>query len=199
MSFPPQAQRSFVTGIIARFGFADDSWRLDPTVHPFATSAGTEDIRITTRYYDDTIGPALFGSMHECGHGLYEQHLPAEYFGTPAGEAPSQALHESQARLWENAVGHSRAFWRHFFPLAREHFPAALAGVGPDEFHFAVNAVAPTLIRASADQYQVLSLTPHGRDVMAGRVEDVEMAVPLVRQPRPPRTRRRRRRRTAKR
>ena len=93
-SFPAEQQRAFVTGIISRFGFQDNSWRLDPTVHPFATSAGTTDIRITTRYYPDTIAPALFGSMHECGHGLYENGISPALERTPLCRGVSLGLHE---------------------------------------------------------------------------------------------------------
>jgi carboxypeptidase Taq len=150
--YPLDRQRAFVERVATAVGFDLTAGRIDVTTHPFFSTVGPGDCRITTRYCPDDVRTGLFGVLHEVGHGLYEQNLPAEHFGTPAGEATSLALHESQARLWENAVGRSRAFWEHFFPPACELFPEALAGVGLDEFHFAVNAVEPTLIRAGADE-----------------------------------------------
>jgi carboxypeptidase Taq len=150
--FPMEQQRSFVLGIISRFGFQADSWRLDPTVHPFASSSGTADIRITTRYYDNTIGPALFGSMHECGHGLYENGISPALERTPLCRGVSLGLHESQSRMWENLVGRSRPFWRHFFPQLQAAFPAAFGAVDLETFYRAINKVQPSLIRVEADE-----------------------------------------------
>src|SRR5262249_7680878 len=110
------------------------------------------DCRITTRFAEHNFGDGLFAILHEVGHGLYEQGLPAEHHGTPLGEVSSLGLHESQARLWENAVGRSRAFWQHFFPRAGAACPGPLADVSLDEFHVAVNAVEPSLIRVGADE-----------------------------------------------
>src|SRR5205814_397655 len=126
--------------------------RLDSTTHPFFASIGPGDVRITTRYALNRFGTAFFATLHEVGHGLYEQGLPVEHQGTPMGEAPSLGMHESQARLWENAVGRSRGFWQHFFPLARQMFPTALRDVSADEFCFAVHHVAPSLNRVRADE-----------------------------------------------
>ena len=108
--------------------------------------------RITTRFAEHNFCDGFFGILHEVGHGLYEQGLPPEHHGTPRGEVLSLGLHESQARLWENAVGRSRSFWQHFFPAAKAAFPGALADVSLDDFHFAVNAVEPSLIRVGADE-----------------------------------------------
>jgi carboxypeptidase Taq len=150
--FPVGKQRAFVTGIISRFGFQEDSWRLDPTVHPFATSAGTTDIRITTRYYDDTIGPALFGSMHECGHGLYENGISPALERTPLCRGVSLGLHESQSRLWENLVGRSRPFWYHFYPQLQAAFPDTFGSLEQETFYRAINKVQPSFIRVEADE-----------------------------------------------
>src|SRR6185436_18712116 len=95
---------------------------------------------------------ALFSSIHETGHGLYEQGLPEEQLGTALGIAAGMAVHESQSRLWENQVARSRAFWRHFEPRWRELFPAQTAGVTSEDFYLAVNAIEPTLIRVDADE-----------------------------------------------
>ncbi len=150
--FPMEQQRAFVLSIISRFGFQPDAWRLDPTVHPFASNSATSDIRITTRYYDDTLGPALFGSMHECGHGLYENGISPALERTPLCRGVSLGLHESQSRLWENLVGRSRPFWRHFFPKLQAAFPAQFGGVGLETFYRAINKVQPSFIRVEADE-----------------------------------------------
>src|SRR5947209_4806424 len=130
--YPLQRQRTFAQRVAAALGFDFAQGRLDSTTHPFFASIGPGDVRITTRYSLRQFGAAFFATLHEVGHGLYEQGLPAEHYGTPMGQAPSLGLHESQARLWENAVGRSRGFWRCFFPLARRMFPAALRDVAED-------------------------------------------------------------------
>jgi len=113
---------------------------------------GPHDCRITTRYDEHYFPMAFFGILHEAGHGLYDQGLPIEHYGLPPGSYVSLGIHESQSRLWENAVGRSRAFWQCFFPMAQQHFPDALADVSLDDFHFAINDVHPSLIRIEADE-----------------------------------------------
>jgi carboxypeptidase Taq len=137
--------------VLERFGFDPSEWRLDPTVHPFASSIGTNDIRLTTRYHDDNLD-GLFASMHECGHGLYEHGVSPTLERTPLARGTSLGLHESQSRLWENLVGRSLPFWRHFFPILREHFPHALAEVELEDWYRSVNWVQPSLIRVEADE-----------------------------------------------
>ncbi len=149
--FPREAQEKFCRLIAEAFGFDWQSGRLDPTVHPFATRLGPGDVRITTRYYEDFLSPALFGTAHELGHALYEMGLPQEHWGTPMGESASLGIHESQSRMWENFVGRSRAFWEYFYPIAQQHF-TALQDVALDDFVFAINAVQPSTIRVEADE-----------------------------------------------
>src|SRR5262249_26524093 len=100
------------------------------------------------RHFND----AFFGILHEAGHGIYEQGLDPEHYGTPAGSAASLGIHESQSRLWENQVGRSRPFWEHFFGPARAAFPESLADVAVGVFIFAVNDVQPSFIRVEADE-----------------------------------------------
>jgi carboxypeptidase Taq len=109
-------------------------------------------VRITTRYNEHCFTDAFFGIMHEAGHGMYEQGLPAEHFGTPMGSQVSLGIHESQSRLWENFVGRGRPFWKHLFPEAQAVFPEALSEVAPDAFIHAVNKVEPSFIRVEADE-----------------------------------------------
>ena len=107
---------------------------------------------LTTRYNPRHFNEGFFGILHEAGHGIYEQGLPAEHFGTPCGSAASLGIHESQSRLWENQVGRGRLFWEHFFPRARQVFFEALNDVPLDDFVFAINSVRPSFIRVEADE-----------------------------------------------
>jgi carboxypeptidase Taq len=149
--FPVEAQKAFELKVIERFGFDPGSWRLDPAVHPFASSIGIDDIRLTTRYFEDNLD-GLFGTMHETGHGLYEHGVAPALERTPLAHGASLGFHESQSRLWENMVGRSLPFWRHFFPLLQEHFPQALRGATLDDWYRSVNWVEPSLIRVEADE-----------------------------------------------
>jgi carboxypeptidase Taq len=150
--FPVDRQQVFGQSAAAALGYDFDAGRLDTTTHPFCSGHGPGDCRITTRYNPRFFNEAFFGILHETGHGIYEQGLDAEKFGTPVGTAASMGIHESQSRLWENQVGRGRAFWEHFFPRARQTFPAALRDVSLDAWLFAVNDVRPSLIRVEADE-----------------------------------------------
>jgi carboxypeptidase Taq len=151
-NYPIDVQESLGKEAAAAIGFDFARGRLDVTAHPFCTTLGPHDCRITTRYDAHFFNAAFFGILHEAGHGIYEQGLPPERFVLPLGEAISLGIHESQSRLWENLVGRSRAFWQHFHPAAQKRFPAALGDTGLDAFHFAVNDVRPSLIRVEADE-----------------------------------------------
>jgi len=149
--FPVEGQRAFLREVTERIGFDYARGRIDVSLHPFCSGTGS-DVRMTTRYREDQPLDALFASIHETGHGLYEQGLPAAWLGTAPGLPAGMAMHESQSRLWENQVARSRAFWRHFEPRWRELFPAQTAAVTSDELYLAINAVEPTLIRVEADE-----------------------------------------------
>ena len=151
-AYPLDRQRVFGETVAAALGFDFQRGRLDVTAHPFCTGIGPGDTRITTRYDERQFSDAFFGVLHEVGHALYEQGLPAEHFGTPMGESVSLGVHESQSRLWENAVGRSRPFWMYWFPMARRVFHQALHDVTLDQFLAAVNHVEPSLIRVQADE-----------------------------------------------
>jgi carboxypeptidase Taq len=149
--FPIEAQEAFGKEAAAAIGFDFTAGRLDVTEHPFCGGAGPRDIRITTRYNKNDFGDAFFSILHEAGHGLYEQGLPADHYGLPIGEAVSLGIHESQSRMWENQVGRSRAFWELFLPKAQTAF-TSLKGVALDAFYAAINEVRPSLIRVDADE-----------------------------------------------
>jgi carboxypeptidase Taq len=150
--FPAEKQREFVLGIVTRFGFNPDSWRLDPTVHPFASNSCTTDIRITTRYNENFINAALFGTLHECGHGLYENGVSPKLERTLLCRGASSGMHGSQSRMWENLVGRSRPFWRYFYPHLQAAFPDQFGNVDMEIFYRAINKVQPSFIRVEADE-----------------------------------------------
>ncbi|MFM9963298.1 MAG: carboxypeptidase M32 [Planctomycetaceae bacterium] len=150
--FPLAEQQRFAESAAKAIGFDFTSGRLDIAAHPFCSSMGPGDCRLTTRYNEHHFPGAFFGVMHEAGHGLYEQGVDPAAFGSPMGDAVSLGIHESQSRLWENFVGRSRAFWQHFFAPAQQAFPEALTGVGLDDWYAAINDVRPSLIRVEADE-----------------------------------------------
>ncbi|HEY9248298.1 MAG TPA: carboxypeptidase M32 [Rariglobus sp.] len=149
--FPVDAQRAFLREVTERLGFNYRRGRIDVSLHPFCEGSGA-DIRMTTRFDADHPLDSLFSSIHETGHGLYEQGLPLDAQGTPLGQNAGMGVHESQSRLWENQVSRSRPFWTFFEPRFRETFPAQLAAVSSDELYLAVNEVSPTLIRVDSDE-----------------------------------------------
>jgi carboxypeptidase Taq len=150
--FPVALQEQFGRRAAEAVGFDFQQGRLDVTDHPFCTDLGPRDIRLTTRYDENFLPGALFSTLHEAGHGIYEQGLPPDRYGLPTGQAVSLGIHESQSRMCENFVGRSRAFWEHFFPQAQAAFPDALANVALDDFYFAINDVRPSLIRTESDE-----------------------------------------------
>jgi carboxypeptidase Taq len=152
-AIPVAAQEAFNRDVAKRMGFDFDAGRLDISTHPFCEGIGPGDTRLTTRYREDDFTDALSSTMHEAGHGLYEQGLPKDaHFGEPLAEATSLGIHESQSRLWENLVGRSRAFWRWVQPRAAAAFGAPLAGVSADDLFRAVNQLRPNLIRVDSDE-----------------------------------------------
>jgi carboxypeptidase Taq len=150
--FSIDRQQIFGEAVAAAVGFDFQRGRLDTTSHPFFSSIGPGDCRITTRYSTHNFSDSFFAILHEVGHGLYEQGLAPEHHGTPMGEAASLGLHESQARLWENLVGRSLPFWEHFFPRLKQIFHETLQDVRVDAFFRAINTVAPSCNRVRADE-----------------------------------------------
>jgi carboxypeptidase Taq len=149
--YPVAGQERFVRRLASDIGYDFDAGRLDVSAHPFTIGIGPGDIRITTRYAEDYLNSAVFGTIHEAGHAMYEQGLPEEHWGTPAGQATSLGIHESQSRLWENFVARSTGFWRYALPLARAEFNN-LDDTDLADFVRAINKVEPSLIRVEADE-----------------------------------------------
>jgi carboxypeptidase Taq len=150
--FPIAKQKEFNQKIIEKFGFDMNTGRVDISAHPFATSFHPKDVRITTRYNEKNLLDSLTGSMHEAGHGIYEQGLPMEHFGTPLASAISLAIHESQSRLWENLIGRGKYLWKYFYPILQKEFPQPFCKVNFDAFYKVLNKVEPSLIRVEADE-----------------------------------------------
>ena len=150
--FGEPAQLEFGLKVAQRIGYDLDRGRLDKTHHPFCTRFAAGDIRITTRVREDDLGDALFSTVHEAGHAMYEQGVSAALDGTPLGSGVSAGVHESQSRLWENVVGRNRGFWEHYFPELQQRFPDQFAAVPLDAFYRAINKVECSLIRTDADE-----------------------------------------------
>lgn len=150
--FDEAAQERFAVDTVVGFGYDLNRGRLDRTVHPFATALSKYDVRITTRYQGHFLNPALFGTLHEAGHALYEQGVADAYYRTPLEGTCSLGMHESQSRLWENLVGRSRAFWEGAYPRLQRTFPSQFGDVGLDAFYAAVNRVDPSPVRVDADE-----------------------------------------------
>lgn len=150
-TWPVQHQQKLNAQIAAAIGFDFSTGRIDTTAHPFCTTLGPHDVRLTTRYDATDFTSSLFGVLHECGHGLYELGLPPNDFGLPSGHSVSLGIHESQSRLWENHVGRSPEFWQIWYPAACEIFPA-LAALPLDSFLAYLHRSAFSPIRVEADE-----------------------------------------------
>jgi len=146
-------QREFGEFVLDALGFDLGAGRLDITTHPFCTGIATGDTRLTTRYNEQCFTDALYGTMHEGGHGIYEQGLPkAKTFGLPSSQAVSLGIHESQSRLWENLVGRSREFWAWAMPHAQRILGSGMERFEAEDVFRAVNTAKPTFIRVEADE-----------------------------------------------
>ncbi len=152
LTYDVQKQWDFGVAVVTRFGFDWERGRQDKSAHPFTISFGMHDVRITTRLFPNNLGSALFSTMHEGGHALYEQGIDPALDRTPLATGASLAIHESQSRLWENLVGRSLAFWEHFYPQLQETFPTQLGNVSLEDFYKGINKVQPSLIRVEADE-----------------------------------------------
>jgi carboxypeptidase Taq len=150
--FDPDLQVKYTEQVVTRLGYDFERGRQDLSTHPFTTSFGPGDVRITTRVSREFFNECLFGSIHEAGHGMYNQGIEQNLDRTPLWAGASPGVHESQSRLWENLVGRSLAFWRYFYPSLRDVFPTQLKGVDEEGFFGAVNRSYPSLIRVEADE-----------------------------------------------
>lgn len=178
--YPIAKQSAFARMVVERIGFDFNRGRMDVSVHPFCESAHSTDVRLTTRFDErDFINQALMSLIHEAGHGIYEQGLPKEYFGTPLGESVSLGIHESQSRLWENQVGSSLSFWQYIYPALKTVFPVQTSGVSLQELYKAINIVEPGFIRVDADEVtynlHVILRFEIERDLIEGKIKVAEL------------------------
>jgi carboxypeptidase Taq len=150
--FPKQAQWDFGMQLLEKIGFDFTRGRQDISLHPFTTNFSPDDVRVTTRIDENDFGNMTWSCLHEGGHALYEQGLPPEQYGLPAGEYCSLSIHESQSRIWENCVGRNPAYWQHNFTWLQTFFPEQLKQVNCPTFIGAINKVQPSLIRTEADE-----------------------------------------------
>ncbi|ALS22523.1 carboxypeptidase M32 [Paenibacillus naphthalenovorans] len=150
--FDKEKQKRFSLYILEQMGYDFEAGRLDETVHPFATGLNPGDVRITTRYLPDDVNSALFGTIHEGGHALYEQNISPDLIGTPLCTGTSMGIHESQSRFWENMIGRSRPFWTQYYGKLQNNYPGQFDHVAMEDFYRATNEVKPSLIRIEADE-----------------------------------------------
>jgi len=150
--FPVNVQERFGHQVLAKMGWEYSRGRLDVSAHPFTTTLGADDVRLTTRYDSHNFKSGLFSIVHEAGHGLYELGFSDDIRGTCLANGTSLGIHESQSRTWENIIGRSLPFWRYFYPRLVETNPEYLAQHNLDSFYRAINKVQPSLVRVDADE-----------------------------------------------
>lgn len=150
-SFPIEAQKKLGDYILKQMGFSFEKGRVDESMHPFATGLNPGDVRITTHYYEDDVVSALFSSLHEGGHALYEQNISEKLIGTTLCSGTSMGIHESQSRFWENVVGRSKPFWKRYYKELQSFFPGQL-NVSAEDFYRAINVAEPSFIRIESDE-----------------------------------------------
>lgn len=149
---PPEKQEAFSRRAMALLSFDPGSGRLDLSAHPFTTTIGHGDVRITTRYHERAFASSIMSTIHESGHALYELGLPERWKRSFLGDAASMAVHESQSRFWENLVGRGLPFWRGQFGALKADIAPCVDGLGLEDFYRALNKVEPSLIRVDADE-----------------------------------------------
>lgn len=176
--FSPDRQRAFSLAVLRCWGMDDQAWRIDDTVHPFASAISETDIRLTARFDpQDLVG--ILSCMHEFGHGLYDRQIDGSYARTPLHSGASMAFHESQSRLWENIIGRGLSTWRFFYPQLQEFFPGQFTDVPLEDFHRALNRVAPGVSRMDADEVtyplHIIIRFELEREMLAGDVAPADL------------------------
>ncbi|GAB6085666.1 carboxypeptidase M32 [Alkaliphilus crotonatoxidans] len=151
-NYPIQGQRELCLKVLEAMGYDFNKGRLDVSTHPFTIKINSGDIRITTRYEENFLNSGLFSTIHEGGHGLYEQNIDEALLDTSLSEAASTGIHESQSRFWENILGRSKGFWNYFGPIVQNTFPQSLKNTTVEELYRAVNKIEPSFIRVEADE-----------------------------------------------
>ncbi|MEW9109438.1 MAG: carboxypeptidase M32 [Cytobacillus gottheilii] len=150
--FPKEAQRDFSLEILEQMGYNFKAGRLDETVHPFAIGLSPGDVRVTTKYDENDFRTAVFGTIHEGGHALYEQNISKDLIGTPLCDGTSMGIHESQSLFYENFVGRDLSFWKKNYDLLKQYSSGQFDDVAVEDFYTAINEAKPSLIRIEADE-----------------------------------------------
>lgn len=150
--FPREKQRDFSLKILEQMGYNFNAGRLDQTVHPFAIGMNPGDVRVTTKYDEQDFRTAVFGTIHEGGHALYEQNLSKELIGTPLCTGTSMGIHESQSLFYENFVGRNPFFWKKNYELLKQYSNGQFSDVALEDYCRAINESKPSLIRIEADE-----------------------------------------------
>jgi carboxypeptidase Taq len=178
-NYNPDKQFELSFEIIKKLNFDLGSGRQDRSTHPFTTSPASADIRITTRTKEDFLNECIFGTIHECGHALYEMGVKKELYDTILCTGTSLGFHESQSRMWENFVGRSKEFWVHWYPTFQKYFPEVLKNYPMEEFHRAINCVQPSFIRVNADEVtyglHIILRFEIEKDLIDGKIEVKEL------------------------
>ncbi len=178
-SFPIDDQWDFSLLLLKGMGYDFNSGRQDLSPHPFTTTFGPGDIRVTTRSEEKNFANICWSSIHEGGHALYEQGLLPEQYGLPLGKAVSLAIHESQSRLWENNVGRGKKYWEYWYLRLQEHFPRQLARISLDQFYHAINRIEPNFIRTEADElhyhFHILIRYEIEKQLIEGSIETAQL------------------------
>ena len=178
-AFPEAGQRDLGLAVTRALGFDYEAGRLDISTHPFTNGFCTGDVRLTTRYDAQWPFQSLMGTIHEAGHGMYDQGLAPEHEGTPLGDSVSLGIHESQSRFFENNIGRSQAFWLHWFPRFRQTFLGVVDHVGFDDLYLLLNDVRPTLIRVEADEVtynlHIMARFEIERDLFRGDLQPADL------------------------
>lgn len=177
--FPKEKQRAFLLELLKELGYDFGKGRLDETVHPFAIGLNPNDVRITTRYDERDFRTAVFGTIHECGHALYEQHISEALVGTPLASGASMGIHESQSLFFENMIGRHYAFWKRHYPRLLQYAPTQFADVSLDAFYRAINEAKPSLIRIEADELtyplHIIIRYEIEKQLFAGELEAIDL------------------------
>lgn len=180
--YTKKKQWDFSIYLLKQLGYSFEAGRQDWSPHPFTINFSANDVRITTRVNERDLATLLWSSIHECGHALYEQGLPTDYYGLPVGYHVSLGIHESQSRLWENNVGRSLAFWKGQYPQLQNTFSKQLSKVNVAQFYKGINKIEPSLIRTEADElhyhFHIMTRYELEKAMLEGdlRVKDVESA-----------------------
>ncbi len=172
-------QWKFSIEVIKKLNFDLEHGRQDKSAHPFTTSLSSTDTRITTRINEDFFSTCLFGTIHECGHGLYQMGFMEKIHDTIIADGCSMGIHESQSRMWENMVGRSKEFWKFWYPKLEKRFPKNLKRKSMEDFYRSINTVQPSLIRVDADEVtygmHVILRFEMEKDIIEGKVQVSEL------------------------